>query len=231
MNKFNFIEIDKNLLPDTKGRRIDGHRFYEIEGKNYPSVTTVLNIRKSEGLKQWRNNVGNEVANWEMRRAANRGKATHTLVEEYLKGETPSERGVLPLGLFKLLKPYVDQINNVHCLETIMYSHKLTIAGQVDCVAEYNGELSVIDFKTANKAREEGWIDNYFLQTTAYAMMFEEIFKKPIKQIVVLIAAEDGTVACFKKEKKDFIEPLAKAIEDFYKYYEELNKGKVKSLK
>ena len=231
MNKFNFIEIDKNLLPDTKGRRIDGHRFYEIEGKNYPSVTTVLNIRKSEGLKQWRNNVGNEVANWEMRRAANRGKATHTLVEEYLKGETPSERGVLPLGLFKLLKPYVDQINNVHCLETIMYSHKLTIAGQVDCVAEYNGELSVIDFKTANKAREEGWIDNYFLQTTAYAVIYEEIFKKPIKQIVVLIAAEDGTVACFKKEKKDFIEPLAKAIEDFYKYYEELNKGKVKSLK
>ena len=231
MNKFNFIEIDKNLLPDTKGRRIDGHRFYEIEGKNYPSVTTVLNIRKSEGLKQWRNNVGNEVANWEMRRAANRGKATHTLVEEYLKGETPSERGVLPLGLFKLLKPYVDQINNVHCLETIMYSHKLTIAGQVDCVAEYNGELSVIDFKTANKAREEGWIDNYFLQTTAYAVMYEEIFKKPIKQIVVLIAAEDGTVACFKKEKKDFIGPLAKAIEDFYKYYEELNKGKVKSLK
>ena len=231
MNKFNFIEIDKNLLPDTKGRRIDGHRFYEIEGKNYPSVTTVLNIRKSEGLKQWRNNVGNEVANWEMRRAANRGKATHTLVEEYLKGETPSERGVLPLGLFKLLKPYVDQINNVHCLETIMYSHKLTIAGQVDCVAEYNGELSVIDFKTANKAREEGWIDNYFLQTTAYAVMYEEIFKKPIKQIVVLIAAEDGTVACFKKEKKDFIEQLGKAIEDFYKYYEELNKGKVKSLK
>jgi hypothetical protein len=166
-----------------------------------------------------------------MRRAANRGKATHTLVEEYLKGETPSERGVLPLGLFKLLKPYVDQINNVYCLETIMYSHKLTIAGQVDCVAEYNGELSVIDFKTANKAREEGWIDNYFLQTTAYAVMFEEIFKKPIKQIVVLIAAEDGTVACFKKEKKDFIEPLGKAIEDFYKYYEELNKGKVKSLK
>ena len=208
MNKFNFIEIDKNLLPDTKGRRIDGHRFYEIEGKNYPSVTTVLNIRKSEGLKQWRNNVGNEVANWEMRRAANRGKATHTLVEEYLKGETPSERGVLPLGLFKLLKPYVDQINNVHCLETIMYSHKLTIAGQVDCVAEYNGELSVIDFKTANKAREEGWIDNYFLQTTAYAVMYEEIFKKPIKQIVVLIAAEDGTVACFKKEKKDFIKQI-----------------------
>jgi hypothetical protein len=231
MNKFNFIEIDKNLLPDTKGRRIDGHRFYEIEGKNYPSVTTVLNIRKKDGLVEWRKNVGEEVANYEMRRAANRGKATHTLVEQYLKGETPSERGVLPLGLFKLLKPYVDQINNVHCLETIMYSHKLTIAGQVDCIAEYNGKLSVIDFKTANKERNEGWIDNYFLQTTAYAIMYEELFGKPIEQIVILIAGEDGSVSCFKKDKKEFIEPLGEAIQNFYKYYQELNKEKVKSSK
>ena len=231
MNKFNFIEIDKTLLPNTKGRRIDGHRFYEIEGKNYPSVTTVLNIRKKDGLVEWRKNVGEEVANYEMRRAANRGKATHTLVEQYLKGETPSERGVLPLGLFKLLKPYVDQINNVHCLETIMYSHKLTIAGQVDCIAEYNGKLSVIDFKTANKERQEGWIDNYFLQTTAYAVMYEEIFGTPIEQIVVLIAGEDGSVACYKKDKKEFMEPLGDAIQNFYKYYEELNKGKVKSTK
>ena len=231
MNKFNFIEIDKNLLPDTKGRRIDEHRFYEIEGKNYPSVTTVLNIRKKDGLVEWRKNVGEEVANYEMRRAANRGKATHTLVEQYLKGETPSERGVLPLGLFKLLKPYVDQINNVHCLETIMYSHKLTIAGQVDCIAEYNGKLSVIDFKTANKERNEGWIDNYFLQTTAYAIMYEELFGKPIEQIVILIAGEDGSVSCFKKDKKEFIEPLGEAIQNFYKYYQELNKEKVKSSK
>ena len=231
MNKFKFIELDKTLLPDTKGRRIDGFRFYEIEGKNYPSVTTVLNIRKKDGLVEWRKNVGEEVANYEMRRAANRGKATHTLVEQYLKGETPSERGVLPLGLFKLLKPYVDQINNVHCLETIMYSHKLTIAGQVDCIAEYNGKLSVIDFKTANKERNEGWIDNYFLQTTAYAMMYEELFGKPIEQIVILIAGEDGSVSCFKKDKKEFIEPLGEAIQNFYKYYQELNKEKVKSSK
>ena len=231
MSKFKFIELDKTLLPNTKGRRIDGHRFYEIEGKNYPSITTVLNIRKKEGLQEWRNNVGEEVANYEMRRAANRGKATHTLVEQYLKGETPSERGVLPLGLFKLLKPYVDQINNVHCLETIMYSHKLTIAGQVDCIAEYNGKLSVIDFKTANKERQEGWIDNYFLQTTAYAVMYEEIFGTPIEQIVVLIAGEDGSVACYKKDKKEFMKPLGDAIQNFYKYYEELNKEKVKSTK
>ena len=229
--EFKFIELDQSKLPVTKGKKVDGFRFYDIEGKGYPSVTTVLGIRSKEGLQKWRDSIGEKVANWEMNRAARRGKATHLLIEQYIKGQTPSERSVLPLGLFRLIKPYVDQIDNIHCLETIMYSKKLTIAGQVDCVAEYNGKLSVIDFKTANKAREEGWIDNYFLQTTAYAMMYEDIFKKPINQIVVLIAAEDGTVACFKKDKKEFIEPLTKAIEDFYKYYEELNKGKVKSTK
>ena len=231
MSKFKFIEVNKDLLPKTKGRRIDGHRFYEIDGKNYPSITTVLNIRKKEGLNEWRKNVGEGAANWEMARAARRGKATHTLIEQYLKSETPSERSVLPLGLFKLLKPYVDQINNIHLLESIMYSHKLTIAGQVDCVAEYNGKLSVIDFKTANKERQESWIDNYFLQCTAYAIMYEEIFGKPIEQIVILLAGEDGSVACFKKNKKDYVDALCKSIQDFYKYYVELNKGEVKSTK
>ena len=229
MNKFKFIELNKDLLPKTKGRRIDGHRFYEVDGKNYPSITTVLNIRKKDGLTEWRKNVGEGAANWEMGRAARRGKATHTLVEQYLKGETPSERSVLPIGLFKLLKPYVDQINNIHLLEAIMYSHKLTVAGQVDCVAEYNGKLSVIDFKTANKERQESWIENYFMQTTAYAQMYEEIFGKKIEQIVILLASEDGSVQSFIKETKDYMTPLMKSIDDFYKYYEEQNKDKAQA--
>ena len=145
--KKTFVQLDEAKWPKTKGRRIDGFRFYEIDGKNYPSITTVLGIRKSEALKGWREKIGESVANWEMGRAARRGKSFHTLVEQYLKGETPSIRDVLPLGLFKLLKPYIDQINNIHLLEAIMYSPKLTVAGQVDCVAEYNGKLSVIDFK------------------------------------------------------------------------------------
>ena len=228
MSKFTFEKINKDLLPKTKGRRIDGHRFYEVNGKNYPSVTTVLNIRKKDGLLEWRKNVGEGAANWEMARAARRGKSTHTLIEQYLKGETPSERSVLPLGLFKLLKPYVDQINNIHLLEAIMYSHKLTVAGQVDCVAEYNGKLSVIDFKTANKERQESWIDNYFLQTTAYAQMYEETYGKNIDQIVILLASEDGSVQNFVKEKKDYMSPLMKSIDEFYKYYQEQNKDKIK---
>jgi hypothetical protein len=227
--KFNFIDLNKSLLPKTKGMKVDGFRFYNIDGKNYPSVTTVLGILKKEGLQKWRDSIGEKVAQWEMGRAARRGKATHTLVEQYLKNETPSIRDVLPLGLFKLLKPYIDQIDNIHLLEAIMYSKKLTIAGQVDCVAEYNGKLSVIDFKTANKERQEDWIDNYFMQTSAYAYMYEETFGTPIEQIVILLGNEDGTAQCFIKEKKDYKQNLIEAIDGFYKYYEELNKDKVKS--
>ena len=229
--KFNFIDLDKSKLPVTKGKKIDGFRFYDIDGKAYPSITTVLGIQKKAQLQEWRDKIGENVANWEMGRAARRGKATHTLIEQYLKGLTPSERGVLPLGLFRLIKPYVDQIDNIHCLETIMYSKELTIAGQVDCIAEYNGKLSVIDFKTANKERQESWIENYFMQTTAYAQMYEEIFGKKIEQIVVLLASEDGSTQSFIKETKDYMTPLMKSIDDFYKYYENLNKDKIKQDK
>ena len=225
--KFNFVDLDKSKLPVTKGKKIDGFRFYDIDGKAYPSITTVLGIQKKAQLQEWRDKIGENVANWEMGRAARRGKATHLLIEQYIKGLTPSERGVLPLGLFRLIKPYVDQIDNIHCLETIMYSKKLTIAGQVDCIAEYNGKLSVIDFKTANKERQESWIENYFMQTSAYAQMYEELFGKEIEQIVILLASEDGSVQSFIKEKKDYMDPLKKSINDFYKYYEELNKDKV----
>jgi genome maintenance exonuclease 1 len=225
MKKFKFIEQDHNKLPITKGKNVNGFRFYDIDGQAFPSVTSVLSIGKKEGLQKWRESVGEGAANWEMGRAARRGKATHTLVEQYLKGETPSERSVLPLGLFKLLKPYVDQIDNVRMLETIMYSKQLTLAGQVDCIADYNGKLSVIDFKTANKAREESWIDNYFLQTTAYSIMYEETFGQKIDQIVILLASEDGSAQSFVKKTEDYKAPLKKAIEDFYKYYEEANKS------
>jgi hypothetical protein len=223
----NFIQLDESKLPKTKGKSVNGFRFYDIDGRAYPSVTTVLGVKKSAELQKWRDSIGEDAAKWEMGRAARRGKSTHTLIEQYLKGETPSERSVLPLGLFKLIRPYVDQIENIHCLETIMYSKQLTLAGQVDCIAEFNGKLSVIDFKTANKERKEAWCEGYFKQTTAYAIMYEELFGTPIDQIVVLIASEDGTTQSFVKDKKDYIEPLKEEIAYFYKYFEEQNKDKV----
>ena len=228
MKEFKWSDVDRTKLPNVKGKRIDGFRFYQIDGKNYPSITTVLGVQKKEGLEKWRKAVGEEAANWEMGRAARRGKATHTLVEQYLKSETPAIRDVLPLGLFRLMKPYIDQIDNVQLSEEVMYSHKLTIAGQVDCVADYNGKLSVIDFKTANKERKEDWIENYYIQTCAYAIMYEELFGKRIEQLVILMAGEDGTMRSFIRNKKDFEPKLEESIKYFYKYYEKLNKDKIK---
>ena len=219
--KFIHTDIDKKILPQTKGKKINGHRFYEIDGTHYPSVTSVLSMRKSEGLTKWRESIGENVANWEMRRCANRGKSLHTLVEQYMNNETPSIRDVLPLGLFKLIKPYVDQIDNIHALEKIMYSKKLTIAGQVDCIAEYNGKLSVIDFKTANKERQESWVENYFIQTSAYCEMYEELYGKAIDQIVILIVTEEGATQTFVKNKKDYLPLLKPAIEEFHKKFKE----------
>ena len=218
--KFNFIDIDKSVLPTAKGKRQGKYRFYDINGTNYPSVTSILGVRKKVELQQWRDKIGENVANWEMGRAARRGTATHNLIENYIKCEPLEEKSVLPLGLFKLMKPYIDQINNIHCLETVLYTSKYRLAGQVDCIAEYNGKLSVIDFKTANKERKEEWIDNYFLQCTAYGLMYEELFKKEIDQIVVIIGGEDGSIATYIKEKKDYIKKLETVIEDFYKMFE-----------
>ena len=229
MTKKNFVQLDKSKFPITKGKNIDGFRFYEVDGKAYPSITTVLGAQPKPGLDQWRKNVGEEAAKWEMNRAARRGKATHDLVEQYLKGETPSIRDVLPLGLFRLLKPYLESIDNIHAIEKIMYSHKYTIAGQVDCIGEYNGKLSVIDFKTANKERNDAWNENYYIQCSAYAEMYEELFGTRIEQIVILMASEDGAVRAFVKDKKDYLVALKENIAYFYKYYEEKTKDKIKS--
>jgi len=225
----NFVQLDESKLPKTKGKNIDGFRFYAVEDKHYPSITTVLGAIPKPGLMAWRKNVGEEAAKWEMNRAARRGSATHTLVEQYLKGETPTIRDVLPLGMFRLLKPYLDQIDNIHCLETVMYSNKLTVAGQVDCIAEYNGKLSVIDFKTANKERVDSWNENYYIQCTAYSIMYEELFGTPIDQIVILQAGEDGSAKAFVKNKVDYELKPGDEIKGFYKYYEEKTKGTVKS--
>ena len=226
MTAKNFIQLDDSVFPTTKGKNQNGFRFYEVDGNHFPSITTVLGVQKKPGLDAWRRNVGEEAAKWEMNRAARRGTAVHTLVEQYLKGETPSERGVLPLGMFRLLKPYLDQVDNIHALEKIMYSKKLTIAGQVDCIAEYNGKLSVIDFKTANKERVDSWNENYYIQCTAYAHMYEELFGTKIEQIVILQAGEDGSCKSFVKQKADYEPKLEAAIKYFYKYYEEISGDK-----
>ena len=211
-------------LPDVITETINGKRFYVTpEGKKYPSITTVLSGRNKEGIMRWRESVGNDVANNIMRTAAKRGTAVHTLVENYLNNEELSNQDVLPTALFTLIKPELDNINNIVIQEGGLYSDKWGVAGRVDCVAEYKGKLSIIDFKTSTKEKKEAWVENYFIQGSAYCEMYEERFNQEINQVVILIVTEDGAVQTFIKDKKDYLPLLKPAIEEFYKENETIN--------
>ncbi len=214
-------------LPLLKAKNVNGKRFYEIaETKEvYPSITSVLSIRQREGLDEWRKKVGDAVANHIMITAANRGKAVHSMVEDYLNNldinsNEKYKKQFLPKMMFNVLQPELKKINSICLQEAQMYSEKYTVAGRCDCIAEYDGVLSVIDFKTSKGEKKEDWIENYFIQGSAYAEMYEEHFNKPIEQVVILIVTEEGTTQIFKKNKNDYLPKLKDAIEKFYKWVE-----------
>jgi ATP-dependent exoDNAse (exonuclease V) beta subunit len=215
------------VLPPLKAKNVDGKRFYEhIEtGEKYPSITSVLSIRQKEGLIKWRQRVGEEVANHVMIQSANRGTAVHNMVEDHLNNIDINnvekyKKQFLPRMMFQVLKPILNNINNISLQEAQMFSEKYTVAGRCDCIAEYDGELSVIDFKTSKGEKEEDWIENYFIQGAAYAEMYEEHFGTPINQIVILVVTEEGTTQIFKKNKQEYLPKLKEAIESFYKWVE-----------
>ena len=219
MNRFNHVSVN---LPKLETQTIDYKRFYITpEGEAYPSITTVLSIRKKEGLMEWRNRVGEKVANYVAGKAAARGTKVHHMCEDYLNNEHlnyPDEfekhkKDFLPWCLFNQLKEQVlHNINNIYVTESSLYSDKYKIAGRVDCISEYNKIPSVIDFKTSTRERTDDWNENFYIQGAAYAEMFYERTGIEIKQIVILVVTEDGTVQEFIKEKEPYLNYLSEAI-------------------
>ena len=215
MKNFDHVKLNGEL-PEITTESIKGKRFYVTpEGNKYPSITTVLSDRNKEGIIKWRESVGNDVANQVMRQAASRGTAVHTLIENYLNNEELSKQDVLPVALFVTMKSELDNINNIRIQEGGLYSDKLGVAGRVDCIAEYKGKISVIDFKTSTKEKKEEWVEKYFIQGSAYCEMYEERFLQPIEQVVILIVTEDGAVQTFIKDKRDYLPLLKTAIKEF----------------
>lgn len=175
-------------------------RTYSVEGMNYPSVTTVIGHSKKKSIMEWRRRVGEEEANKISKRASTRGNKTHKLAELYLSNQDISKYKDDPMsmGMFYLIKPHLDSINNIHALEAPLYSRMLKIAGRVDCIAEYKGELAIIDFKTSTKLKKEEWIQDYFAQECAYAIMFQELTGLKVKKLVTIIACETGEAQVFE---------------------------------
>lgn len=205
----NFKHIGCDIDYDLETETVDGKRFYKTpEGLLYPSVTTITSQHGKDKILEWRKRVGEEEANRISTKASGRGTRVHKICENYLNNEDDFARKQMPdsLVMFKSIQPLLDEyVNNIHALEVPLYSHHLRVAGRVDCIAEYDGKLSVIDFKTASKPKEEHWIKNYFMQCSAYAVMYEERTKIPVPQIVIMIAVESEEPQVFIKKRNDYI--------------------------
>ena len=205
-------------LPPISATTKGGVRLYETpEGNKYPSITTILSVRNKSGLVEWRKRVGDKVANHVMHKAAARGTSVHHMCEDFLNNENIDhhQKDFLPWCLFTQLQKLLSNIDNIHAQEAGLYSDKYKVAGRVDCIAEYNGVLSIIDFKTSTKERNDEWNENYYIQCSAYAEMYGERTGTEIEQIVILCVTEDGTVQEFVKDKYDYLDALVETATEW----------------
>jgi hypothetical protein len=193
-------------------------RLYETpDGKKYPSVTSVLSVLSSDSIAEWRKKVGEEEANKISARASNRGTRIHSLCEDYLiKGK--AEPDMFDYDMFNSIKPYLNEINNIHALETPLYSHYLQVAGTVDCIAEYEGKLSIIDFKTSSRVKSRDDIHGYFMQTAAYAVAFEELTKIPVGRLVIIMGVDNERPIIFNEKRDDWIHQFIHLRGEFKKW-------------
>ena len=207
---------------DLEAQTIDGTRFYKVpSGKMYPSITSVTSFYNREIFINWRKKVGNAEADRITKESTARGTAYHDVVEHYMKNGDIKDLKILPFIKFLFLqsKKNLDRINNIHALEKSLYSDYLGLAGRVDCIAEYDGELAVIDFKTSKKIKPEEWIENYFVQETAYACMYYEMTGIPVKKLITIMVAENGECKVYEKRNKgDYIKLLTRYIKKFVDY-------------
>lgn len=218
MKKFTY---NLKKIDEAKSVEENGKRFYLTpDGKRYPSVTTVVGFEKNKFFAEWRKKNPKE-----SQRVTARGTALHSLVERYMEGKgvdatTTDSNGLVDenlsatvLDLFEQMRPYIDRrIDNVVAQETPLWSDLLELAGRVDLISDYDGKLSIVDFKGSTKAKKPEDIENYFLQATAYAIMWQERTGTPVKQIVILISTEEGIVQEFIEDPKDWVPKLREAI-------------------
>lgn len=218
---FNHVDTQ---LPSLSRQTIDGVRYYDTPDSKLVSITSVISFFNRDTFVKWRKRVGEDKANEITRKATSRGTDMHTLTEYYLKNESLPVVKPLPNFLFKIAKPNLNKIDNIHTLEGSMYSKQLGVAGTVDCIAEYDGELAIIDFKTSAKPKPRAWIDGYFVQCAAYACMYYELTGIPVKKFVIIMACEDGDCVVYQEyDKMKYMNMLVSYIRNFLEFHLQLN--------
>ena len=206
-------------LPDLDSvTSANGQRYYTLpDGTKLPSITTILSAQSKAGIAAWRKRVGEAEANRVSAKASGRGTRVHNLCEDFIQNKPLRESMPDALEMFRTIKPVLyERVNNIHYVEQSFYSKKIGAAGRSDLIAEFDGELSVMDYKTSAKIKHRDNILSYFWQSTFYALAYEELVGIPINQIVIVMAVEDKKEPLIFVEKtEDHIQGLVKAIQ-FY---------------
>lgn len=218
---FNHVKLDALNFELESVTTESGRTYKTPSGQQYPSITTVLSSYNKKALFEWRQRVGEEEANRVARKASNRGTKLHNTVEKYLLNEmSPVQMHTMmpdTKELFLKLKPFLDtHVSNIYGIEQPLFSDELRLAGRCDCIGEWDGKISIIDWKTANRPKEKSQIANYFMQASAYAEMFGERTGLTIDQIVIAIAVENEEPQIFIEEKSKYLPELKNYIGKYW---------------
>ena len=204
---------------ELKKKETPGCRLYQLPtGEWVPSITSVTSFYNRQIFVEWRKRIGEEEANRITKKATARGTDFHEAAQAYLMNLELDWNNFLPTTqfMFHHAKPFLDKINNIHAIERTLYSEYLGLAGRVDCIAEYDGEISINYFKTSEKIKPEKWLENYFVQETAYACMYYELTGIGVKKLITLMVTPGGEVKVFdKRNKSDYIRLLVRYIKEF----------------
>jgi genome maintenance exonuclease 1 len=217
MKEFNHIPV--NFTQSELIEKDEGHYYQTPSGVVYPSITTMLqktqSQEKQQSLQNWREQE--IAAEYITQQAAVVGSETHKLIENYLNGEEILEKfRLLSEAHFNNLLPFVDKINDIHGIELRLYSDKMKLAGTSDCIATYDGKLSIIDYKTKRSNQREEWLTDHFIQATSYGVMFKELTGIKVEQVVILVSSEKNTRMEFMKNTDDYLDLLEQRIAQFY---------------
>ena len=214
MKKFVHLTNRPELSFGMRTENKNGKRHYVTpEGELYPSITTILGEFSKASIQEWRKRVGETEANKISGKASRRGTSVHSVCESYIKNEDGYFDGQTPniIELFKTIEPFLERVDNIHGVELALYSDHFGVAGRTDLIAEFDGVLSVIDYKTSNKIKKKDWCESYFAQCAFYAVAYEELTKIPVPQVVVIIAVDSDRPQLFVEKRDDWIDKIWEA--------------------
>jgi len=214
MKKFVHLADRPELSFGMRTENKHGKRHYVTpSGELYPSITTILSEFSKASIQEWRKRVGETEANKISGKASRRGTSVHSVCESYIKNEDGFLDGQTPniIELFKTIEPFLERVDNIHGVELALYSKHFGVAGRTDLIAEFDGVLSVIDYKTSNKIKKKEWCESYFAQAAFYGIAYEELTKIPVSQVVIVIAVDEEHPQLFVEKRDDWVDKIWEA--------------------